>query len=118
MPNHEVISAFLDNEPFDASELGRALAEPSGRELLVDLLALSAVVREESVDARPVASNNKRPARAWWLVSAAAVALAVAGGFAMGAARGARVAVTPKAAPAPTVVVTNEIGWHESKGGN
>ena len=37
---HEVISAFLDDEPFDANALAVALSEPAGRDLLIDLIAL------------------------------------------------------------------------------
>jgi hypothetical protein len=51
METHDVISAFLDNEPFDASELARALADPEGRELLLDLVAMRTLVRDESMPA-------------------------------------------------------------------
>ena len=51
METHDVISAFLDNEPFQASELAQALADPQGREVLLDLVALRALVRDESVAA-------------------------------------------------------------------
>ena len=115
MPNHEVISAFLDNEPFDTGELGHALGEPGGRELLLDLMALRAVVQEEAIDHGVAARIAKGPTRAWWIVSAAAVLIAVVGGFTMGS-RSEQ--ASSKAAPAPTVVVTNEHGWSESKGGN
>ena len=37
---HDVISAFLDNEPFDAQELSATLATSEGRDLLIDLVAL------------------------------------------------------------------------------
>ena len=41
MPDsHDVISAFLDDEPFDAAELAAALADRAGRTLLIDLIAL------------------------------------------------------------------------------
>ncbi len=39
---HEVISAFLDEEPFDSEELMDALSDPAGRALLIDLVALQA----------------------------------------------------------------------------
>jgi hypothetical protein len=51
MDTHAVVSAFIDNEPFDASELARALADPEGRELLLDLVAMRTLVRDESVQA-------------------------------------------------------------------
>ena len=47
MTNHEVISAFLDNEPFDPQALAAALADAEGRELLLDLVALRALVADE-----------------------------------------------------------------------
>lgn len=64
MDTHDVISAFLDNEPFDAAELARALADPQGRELLLDLVAVRTLVRDESVaaPARIAAAPLSRPA--------------------------------------------------------
>ena len=41
----EVVSAFLDDEPFDAGELARALADTDGRALLLDLVALRSLVQ-------------------------------------------------------------------------
>ena len=38
----DVISAFLDEEPFDAKELGDALSLREGREQLIDLIAIRA----------------------------------------------------------------------------
>ena len=39
---HDVISAFLDDEPFDSSTLAEALSEPAGRDLLIDLIVPNA----------------------------------------------------------------------------
>ena len=39
-PNHEVISDFLDGEAFEPRALGEALADPAGRELLIDFVVL------------------------------------------------------------------------------
>jgi hypothetical protein len=36
--HHDVIAAFVDNEPVGAAELDAALATPEGREYLIDLL--------------------------------------------------------------------------------
>ena len=47
MDTHEVISAFLDDEPFDPVDLAAAVADPGGRQLLLDLVALRALVRDE-----------------------------------------------------------------------
>jgi len=49
---HDVISAFLDNEPFDSQELAGALASPEGRDLLLDLIALRAIVQPEELRPR------------------------------------------------------------------
>src|SRR5258705_10410622 len=38
--NHEVISAFLDDEPFEPQALADALADPAGRGLLIDFVFL------------------------------------------------------------------------------
>ena len=51
MDTHEVVSAFLDDEPFDPAELARALADPGGRQLLLDLVALRTLVRDEPIAA-------------------------------------------------------------------
>jgi hypothetical protein len=51
MDTHEVVSAFLDDEPFDPAELARALADPGGRQLLLDLVALRTLVRDEPIPA-------------------------------------------------------------------
>ena len=45
--SHDVISAFLDDEPFDANELANALSEPGGRELLLDFIALRHIVHAD-----------------------------------------------------------------------
>ena len=66
MDTHDVISAFLDKEPFDASELARALADPDGRELLIDLVAMRTLVRDESMPA-PVPAAVARVSRPKWI---------------------------------------------------
>lgn len=66
MDNHDVISAFLDNEPFDAAELAAALADPQGRELLLDLVAMRALVRDEA-PAAPVLAAAGQISRPKWI---------------------------------------------------
>jgi len=82
MDNHDVISAFLDNEPFDAAELARALAGPEGRELLLDLIAVRTLVRDDS----SLALSNVRTARlsrpAWIAVGFLAASLLFGAGAA------------------------------------
>ena len=97
---HEVISAFLDDEPVDANELAQALSEPDGRALLIDLVALRHVMQPpHSVAIAP--SRSRSPLRA--LLAVAALLLAVTGGFWIGRQRAGEPA--DAAAPAATRVV-------------
>jgi hypothetical protein len=81
---HEVISAFLDDEPFDAEQLGRALSEPEGRTMLLDLLALRQVMQPVSPHIEPL--RKPSPLRA--VMAAAAIVVALVGGFWLGERRG------------------------------
>ena len=123
---HDVISAFLDNEPFDARELSASLATPEGRDLLIDLIALRSVVQpvEQTATPRMPGAGHRS---LWMWASAAGVLLALVGGYQFGRtsegnatpALGATVSV---AAPEPTTVLKFETGvnWTESPrgGGN
>ena len=51
MDTYEVISAFIDDEPFDPADLAAALADPGGRQLLLELVALRTLVRDEPIAA-------------------------------------------------------------------
>ncbi len=82
--NHDVISALLDNEPFDPDQLLIALSEPSGRELLIDLVALRRIV-QPSGSAPPMHQLRRVERRAWTAIAAAAaVLIALAGGYFVG----------------------------------
>jgi hypothetical protein len=99
---HEVISAFLDDEPFDAQALAHALGDAAGRALLIDSIALRQLV--QPAEATPPIAVLRPAARRPWraLAAAAAVVLALGGGYLVGERR----AVTaPPEAPAPTRVV-------------
>ena len=103
---HEVITAFLDDEPFDPQELGAALADPAGRALLIDLLALRRLVQPGQADASmpALSAQPSRLGRSGRVIAvAAALLLAIAGGYVAGNARDAM--ASPEA-PAPTRVVT------------
>jgi hypothetical protein len=121
----ETVAAFIDGERVDPADLKRALATEEGREYLVALVALREVVRDDhdaAATSAPPVTAHKLP-RGWWLVSAAAVLLAVAGGFALGVRRtpaaDAITVSTPAPgtpAPAPTKILKLEKGvnWSES----
>jgi len=102
MSNAEVLSAFLDGEPFDRGELAGALEDPEGRRLLFDLLALREIVQpEESIPHLPIPKVPIRFAvRA--VFAAAVVTLALTGGYAIGVKRSSASEVQ---APAPTRIV-------------
>ena len=103
--NADVISAFLDNEPFDPVALARALAEPCGRDALIDFIALRHVVNEEAA-LEP--KSSAAPPRSRWrgLVAAAAVITALAGGYAVGRGQtGSESTSDDISAPQPTRVV-------------
>lgn len=96
---HVIISAFLDDEPFDSRELGEALSDPEGRALLIDLVALRHLVQPDE----GVATSRTERRSAWRpLLAAAAMLVALAGGYAIGERRGADATSDP---PAPSRVV-------------
>lgn len=102
---HEVISALLDDEPFDPGELSDALSDPAGRSLLIDLVMLRRIVQPgDPVPAAPAARSVSRYS---WRVAAAAAALflSLAGGYIAGERHAETVS---SEAPAPTRVVEAE----------
>lgn len=119
--NH-VISAFIDNEPFDPNELRDALATPEGREELIDLIALRDVV-QPTADIVVIAPSPIRSVARWTLAAAAAAVLAV-GGYTVGRSMTSEQVPTTAqvTAPEPTSVFTFEPGknWNDSlpAGGN
>jgi len=103
MNNHEVISAFLDERAFELQDLATTLDQPEGRALLIDLLALRRIVQPtDAVPLLPSATLSRwsrlRPA-----IAAAALVVALVGGYVLGLRRAPVVAES--AAPAPTRVV-------------
>ena len=97
---HTVISAFLDDEPFDAAELGAALSDPDGRALLIDLVALRHIAQPDDM----IGAARTGTARAVWrpLLATAAMLVALAGGYVIGERRSVADMSEP---PAPTRVV-------------
>jgi|KBSMisStandDraft_5_1062788.scaffolds.fasta_scaffold159343_2 hypothetical protein len=124
---HESISAFVDDEPFDANELAAALADPEGRELLIDLIALRHVVADADPSQVPMAAAPQTRRHLWFAGIAAALLLCASVGYVAGAkvtraedVRTASVApAATDAAPAPTRVITLTPGvnWHDTNGG-
>lgn len=107
---HEVISSFLDDEPFDSSQLAEALSEPSGRDLLVELVALRHLVQPEAK--APHESFERRPRRSALraLAAVAAVLVALVGGYLVGEFRGQSAL---SEAPTATRVVEAASAWQE-----
>jgi hypothetical protein len=100
---YEVLSAFLDDEPFDPQALDEALSEPAGRALLIDLMALRRVVQPK--DAAPTIHRPSARRTPWrFSVAAAALLLALAGGYLAGVQR-AMTTPVQTAAPPPNRVV-------------
>ena len=138
MTDHlDVIAAFADGEHVEADALKAALADQTGREYLVDVLALRGLVSEAPAS-RAAAIEPPKRAAAWRLLPVAALLVAgVSGGFAIG--RQTTGSITPDPAPlpptvtaqaippelripapAPTRVIKLETGtsWNERSGGN
>jgi hypothetical protein len=107
-PSHEVISAFLDDEPFAPQALSAALADPQGRALLLDLIALRHLAQPDE------GTNASVPAGRPWLrrlIAAAAVVVAVSGGYLWGQRTG-----TDATPPEPTHVVKVSSEWRDAGG--
>lgn len=102
----EVIDAFIDGERVDPEALKTALAEPAGRDYLVDVWLLREAVQAEPLReaVAPIAPIASQPRRAsWWLV-AAAFASALVGGYAAGQNVGRETPATDT--PNPTVATS------------
>jgi hypothetical protein len=99
--SHEVISAFLDDEPFEPQALVNALADPAGRELLIDLIAVRGLAKLESASPTALLLPPRRSSRLYVALASAAVVVALVGGYRLGQLKGG-VDASP---PAATVVV-------------
>jgi hypothetical protein len=99
---YEVLSAFLDDEPFDPRDLDAAVSDEAGRALLIDLMALRRIVQPSEP---PPSIQMPTRVHGWHVTAAAAaVVLALAGGYVAGARR-APAASADVPAPAPSRVV-------------
>jgi hypothetical protein len=81
-PNHEVISDFLDGEAFDPHALSEALADPAGRDLLIDFVLLRYAAQADDPVAVAAPPVRRLPSRLW--LAAAAVLVALFGGYQLG----------------------------------
>jgi len=100
---YEIIDAFVDGERVDTAALKAALAEPAGRDHLVNAWLLREGVQDmmaldAPADAMPAAVRSARP---WSWTMAAAAVLCVAAGFAVG--RFVALPLAPSPAPSPIV---------------
>ena len=107
---HEVISAFLDDEPFDANQLEEALAEPAGRHLLIDLIALRHLARSDDKEPHTLRVQKPRRTSLRAIVAAAAVLVALVGGYLVGE-RHSETGLP--GAPAATRVVDAPPAWQQ-----
>jgi hypothetical protein len=103
---HEVISAFLDDEPFDSRELAAALSDAAGRELLIDLIALRHLAQTNG-SASSIPEKSRRPILGAFL-AAAAVLVALVGGYMAGQHR---TEDALSALPSATRVVETSTPW-------
>ena len=103
---HEVISAFLDDETFDPAQLADALSDPDGRALLIDLIALRHLTQADRIVLAPTKRTWLSPARA--LLTAAALLMAIGGGYFAGVRRGGDTTLT---APTPSRIVQAQTQW-------
>ena len=111
-PNLDVITAFIDNELFEATTLGDALATTEGRALLLDLVALRDIVQPE--DRVVPVRRSRMPSHFLWVAAAAGIVISAIAGFQVGATRDGSTQAPP---PAPTVVVTVPAWTDISTGG-
>jgi hypothetical protein len=105
---HDVISAFLDDEPFEPRALAEALGDPEGRAQLIDLIALRHVMQPGRDAMAVVAANRNSGLRA--LLAAAAMVVALVGGYALGQRQNE---IGRSEAPAATRVVEAPAAWQQ-----
>jgi hypothetical protein len=107
---YEVISTFLDDEPFDPNALALALSAPAGRDLLIDLIALRQLTLADGKAAPAWTDHKQWRSSPRALVAAAAVVVALVGGYLVGDRR-REAAIS--AAPPATRVVEAPAAWQD-----
>lgn len=111
---HEVISAFLDDEPFDSRELAKALSEPAGRDLLIDLIALRHLTQIDGKEASPLRDRTPWRSSLRAIAAVAAVLVALVGGYVVGERRNEE---ARSVAPPATRVVQAPAAWQDVPAG-
>jgi hypothetical protein len=106
----DVISAFLDDEPFDPGRLAEALGDPAGRDLLLDLIALRHLTQTDEREAAAFTAHASTRSALRPALAAAAVLVALAGGYLAG---GYHREMALSAAPPATRVVPAPGAWQE-----
>jgi hypothetical protein len=110
----DVISAFLDNEPFDPVSLSDALATPTGRDLLLDLIALRHLAQPEDSRVAAVVGRPKR-GRLRLALAAATLLITLSGGYVIGERRATHASLKP---PPPTQVLNlSDAKWEDVSAG-
>lgn len=112
----EVLSALVDGETVDPSELATALRRPEAVAMLVDFVRLRAAVRAD--EARPALPRERLPHRAWTarravatLASAAVVVLAAYGALDLAGALPKRDPVPHPPAPVREIRFEPGVDW-------
>ena len=111
MPDHDTIAAFLDNEPFDPRALVDALAESTGRELLIELIALRTLAQPDETIVIKAGMGKRMPLLVRLSLAAAVLIAAVVGGYQLGTRSG----MDASSPPAPTHVVKAS-AWQDVSG--
>jgi hypothetical protein len=109
-----VISTFLDDEPFDSRQLAEALSDSTGRELLIDLIALRHLTQAEGRDAQALTDHKPWRSSLRALAAVAAILVALVGGYLAGQHRSE---VAMSSAPPATRVVQAPAAWQNMPDG-
>ena len=112
MTDYQVISAFLDDEPFDPATLRAALADEAGRDLLIDLLALRTIAQPDNSVVTLATTARQFPALVRLASVAAVLGLVLAAGYGYGKVASG----DDQAPPVPTRVVKAG-DWQAVSGG-
>jgi hypothetical protein len=107
---HEVISAFLDDQPFEPQALADALADPAGRDLLIDFILLRHLAESDESTSAVMPAPPLRSKRPMYWVAAAAIVVALLGGYQLGQRQSVEESLRP---PAATRAVQSTPLWQE-----